>query len=177
MFGGHIKEVKEKELMTDKGEKFPFDLLIWTGGVRSNRLLKDSGLTLSKSGQVTVNQHLQIKGHPHVFAVGDIAEFAEGDRKAPGVAQVAEEEGRIAGENVARLIEEKDLRNYKLRHFGYLIPLQGRYAVFTSGMFHVKGFIGWVIQQIVFLRYLLGILPFLKAFKRWNKFEQDLKQE
>lgn len=177
MFGGHIKEVKEKELMTDKGDKYSFDLLIWTGGVKPSSLLKDSGLTLSKSGQVQVNDQLQVKGHPHIFAVGDVAEFAKGDKKAPGVAQVAEEEGKIAGENLARLIEKKELKNYKLRHFGYLIPLQGRYAVFTSGMFHMRGLSGWIIQQLVFLRYLLEILSFPKAFKRWNKFEKDLRQE
>lgn len=177
IFGSHVRHVKEKELVTDKGEKFNFDILIWTGGVMANKLASDSGFSVGKSGQVIVNEYLQVKDFPNVFAVGDIAEFTDGDKKAPGVAQVAEEEGKTAGKNVVNLIENKSLKPYKLRHFGYLIPLKGRYAVFTSGMLHIKGFFGWVIQQIIVLRYFLGILSLPKAFKRWNEFEEDLRQE
>ena len=185
IFGSHIKEVKKNELATDKddlpagkAEKFKFDILIWTGGVKANSLLAGSGLALSKSGQVPVNEYLQIKENPNIFAVGDIAEFTDvaTQKKAPGVAQVAQEQGKIAGENVVNLIENKSLKPYKLRHFGYLIPLKGRYAVFTSGMLHIKGFLGWIIQQVIFLRYLLEILSFPKAFRRWNEFEKDLRQ-
>ncbi|MEK7559621.1 MAG: NAD(P)/FAD-dependent oxidoreductase [Patescibacteria group bacterium] len=179
IFGSHIKEVSKNSLRTDKGENFSFDILIWTGGVKANSLLEISGLPLSKSGEVIVNEYLQAKDFPNIFVAGDIAEFtdAKTQKKAPGVAQVAEDEGRVAGENIVSLIEKKSLKPYKLRHFGYLIPLRGRYAVFTSGMLHIKGFFGWIIQQIVVLRYFLGILPFPKDLKRWNDFEKDLRQE
>lgn len=177
IFGSHIKEVAKNSLTTDKKEKFNFDLLIWTGGVKANSLAANFGLPLSKSGQIIVNEYLQVKDFPNIFAIGDIAEFVSGEKKAPGVAQVAEEQGKIAGGNVLRMIEKKALKPYKLRHFGYLIPLRGRYAVFTSGMFHVKGFFGWVIQQVVVLRYFREILPFPKDLKRWNQFEKDLRQE
>lgn len=179
IFGSHIKEVTQNELATDKDEKFKFDILIWTGGVKANSLLVDSGLNLSKSGQVPVNEYLQVKDNPNIFVAGDIAEYIDpiSKKPAPGVAQVAEEQGKIAGKNVVNLIENKSLKPYKLRHFGYLIPLKGRYAVFTSGMLHIKGFLGWVIQQVIFLRYLLEILSFPKAFRRWNEFEKDLRQE
>jgi NADH dehydrogenase len=179
IFGSHIKEVSEKSLNTDKGEKFAFNMLIWTGGVKANSIVADSGFNLSKSGQIPVNDFLQAKDALNVFAVGDIAEFMDPStgKPAPGVGQVAEEQGKIAGENVVNLITGKSLKPYKLRHFGYLIPLKGRYAVFTSGMLHIKGFVGWVIQQVVFLRYLLGIMSISKAFKRWNQFEADLKQD
>lgn len=179
IFGSHIAKVFKDKLITDKAEEFMFDLLIWTGGVKANSMLSDSKLPLSKSDQVIVNEYLQVKDAPNIFAVGDIAEFTDfkAQKKAPGVAQVAEEQGKIAGENIVSLIEKRHLKPYELRHFGYLIPLRGRYAVFTSGMFHIKGFFGWVIQQVVFLRYLLGILSIPKAFKRWNQFEKDLRQE
>ncbi|OGH13550.1 MAG: hypothetical protein A3H50_00320 [Candidatus Levybacteria bacterium RIFCSPLOWO2_02_FULL_37_10] len=179
IFGSHIKEVFKNKLTTDKNQEFSFDILIWTGGVKANSLLQSFGLVLSKSGQVEVNEFLQTKEFPNFFAVGDIAEFIDpvSKRPAPGVAQVAEEEGKIAGENIARLIEKKPLVPYKLKHFGYIVPLRGRYAVFATGTLHIKGFFGWIIQQFIFLRYLLGILPFYKAFRKWNQFEKDLRQE
>lgn len=179
IFGSHIKEVFKNKLITDKNQEFLFDVLIWTGGIKANSILLSSGLSLSKSGQVPVNEFLQTKEFPNVFAVGDIAEFSDpkSQKKAPGVAQVAEDEGKIAGENIARLIEKKPLVPYKYKHFGYIVPLKGRYAVYEEGWLHIDGFFAWVLQQIVFLRYLLGILPFYKAFKRWNQFEKDLRQE
>ena len=179
IFGSHIKEVSQNKLKTDKNQEFLFDLLIWTGGVRANVLLSKSGFAVNKGGQVLVDQYLQTEDHKNVFAVGDIAEFIDpiSQKPVPGVAQVAEEEGKIAGENILRILKNEPLIPYKFRHFGYVIPLRGRFAVFSSGNLHISGFIGWLIQQFVFLRYLLGILPFYKAFRRWNQFEKDLRQE
>ncbi len=179
IFGSHIKEVFQNKLTTDKDMEFLFDILIWTGGVKANSLLAGSGLPLSKSGQVAVNEFLQVNDHKNIFAVGDIAEFIDpkSGKIAPWVAQVAEEEGKVAAENVIRSIEKKPLVSYKYKHFGYIVPLKGRYAVYEEGWLHIDGFFAWALQQIVFLRYLLGILPFYKAFKRWNEFEKELRQE
>lgn len=179
VFGDHIREVSANKLTTKKGKEFSFDILIWTGGVRANGVVADSGLPLNSSGQIIVNQYLQVNGPENIFAIGDIAEFIDPilRKSAPGVAQVAEDEGKIAAENVIRLIEKKPLVPYKYKHFGYIVPLKGRYAVYEEGWLHADGFFAWVLQQIVFLRYLLGILPFHKAFKRWNQFEKDLRQE
>lgn len=179
VFGSHIKKVTKDFVQTDKDEKFPYDILIWTGGVRANRVVADSGLPLNKGGQVLVNQYLQLNDHKNVFAVGDIAEFIDptSGKIVPAVAQVAEDQGKIAAENIIRSIQKKPLTTYKYKHFGYIVPLKGRYAVFAMGTLYIKGFFGWIIEQFVFLRYLLGILSFPKAFKRWNEFEKDLKQK
>ncbi len=179
IFGSHVKGVFKNKLVTDKNQEFSFDLLIWTGGVKANGLLASSGLALGKSGQIPVNEFLQTKEFPNVFAVGDIAEFTDpvSKKSAPGVAQIAEEEGKIAGENIARSMQKKSLAPYKYKHFGYIVPLKGRYAVYEEGWLHIDGFFAWVLQQIVFLRYLLGVLSLYKAFKRWNQFEKDLRQE
>ncbi len=178
IFGAHIKKVSQNKLTTDKNQEFSFDILVWTGGVRANGVVADSELLLNKAGQIIVNQYLQVNGHENVFAVGDIAEFIDPKSKkiVPGVAQVAEDEGKIAAENIARSIQKKPLVPYKYKHFGYIVPLKGRYAVYEEGWLHIDGFFAWVLQQIVFLRYLLGILPFYKAFRRWNQFEKDLRQ-
>src|SRR3989344_2301185 len=74
IFGSHIKEVSQNKLTTDKGEEFSFDVLIWTGGVRANGVVADSGLSLNKGGQIIVSRYLQANGFENVFAIGDIAE-------------------------------------------------------------------------------------------------------
>lgn len=177
-FGGHIKEVTKTTVLTDDGKSYPYDLLIWTGGVTPNRLAKNSNLPVTDHGAITVNNFLQVTGTENIFAVGDVAAFLDPKtgKPVPTVAQVAEEQGAIAGENVARLIKKLPLKPYPYRHFGYVVPLRGRFAVaeLMYGIY-LQGFLGWCLQQLVYLRYLLGILPFFKAFKRWNKFELELK--
>jgi len=54
---------------------------------------------------------------------------------------------------------------------GFLIPLFGRYVVVDIQGMVFAGFLGYLFQQMVFLRYLLMILPPWKAFKRWGKYE------
>lgn len=177
-FGGHIKEVTATEVLTDDGKKHPYDVLIWTGGVEANHIAKESGLPVNKRGQITVNAQLQMEGSDTVFAAGDIAGFIDPktEKPVPNVAQVAEEQGIAAAENVVRHIQGQPLKPYQYRHFGYIVPLKGRFAVAElMGGLHFDGFLGWSLQQLVFLQYLLRILPFSYALKRWNVFELELE--
>ncbi len=174
-----IEKVTDKQILIKGGLVLDYDLLIWTGGVMPSSLGKSSGLPVDKRGGLLANSYLQVEGLQNVFTAGDNTFYMDPStsKAAPGVAQVAEEEGKLVGENVARVILGKTLKNYNLRHFGYIVPLKGRSAATELQIFHFHGFLGWVLQQIVFLRYLLGILPFSDAFSRWNKFERELMHD
>lgn len=175
-FGGHISKVDQKTVFTDNNKSYPYDILIWTGGVRANHFAKDNNLPVTSHGSIMINQFLQVEGIQNIFAAGDIAYFPTNENHpAPQVAQVAEEQGKIAGENIFRLINNQTLVSYPYRHWGYIVPLKGHFAVAElMGIFHFDGFWGWVLEQLVFLRYLLGILPLSKALKKWNTFEEEL---
>src|SRR5258706_6211977 len=176
-FGGHIKEVNDTKVVVDDGHEYSYDILIWTGGVEASTVLKESGLPIDKRGQLPVDEHMQVIGLDNVFAGGDVASFIDPktQKPEPGLAQTAEEEGKIICENLYRKLKELSLVTYQHHHLGYIVPLRGRFAV-AELAFGIKliGFPAWVLQQFVFLRYLLGILPFAKATRKWNKFEIDL---
>lgn len=178
-FGGHIKEVTETEVLTDDGKKYPYDVLIWTGGVEPNHIAKDSGLSVTKHGGIDVDEYLRMKGSANIFAAGDIADFIDPktEKPVPNVAQIAEEQGRIAGENVVRALNRQPLKPYVFQHYGYIVPLKGRFAAAElMGWLHFDGLLGWGLQQIVFLWYLMKILPLSLALKRWNVFQLELEQ-
>lgn len=177
-FGGHINKVDSEKIYTDNGKEYPYDIFVWTGGVEANHLAKDSELPVSKHGQLLVDQCLQVEGRQNIFSAGDVAGFIDPktQKPVPNVAQVAEEQGAVVAENVVRLIHGEKLKPYKYRHFGYVVPLRGRFAAaeLMYGI-HFDGFFGWILQQIVLLRYLFGILPYWKAWKRWNVIELELE--
>ena len=176
--GEQVKMVTSDLIKTDLGNSYNFDIFIWAGGVRAVSILAKCGFETNAKGQLIVNNYLQVVGHDNTFAIGDNAEFIEHKTKkhAPQIAEVAEKQGKVAGENVYRLIKRLPMKEYKLSSFGYIVPLKGHFAILQLKNIHIVGFLGWLAQQFVLLRYLLGILPICKAFKRWNKFESELKQ-
>lgn len=163
-----LKKVSADSLQFANGRTYPFDVLIWTGGVRPNPIIQNSGFPLNSQGRIDTDEFLRVKGHENIFAVGDIA------GETPEVAQVAHEEGTDAGENIVRTIKGEKLITHKYKLLGYLIPLYGRYVLVNVQGIIFGGILGFVFQQLVFFRYLLMILPPWKAFKRWNRFEEYL---
>jgi len=178
-FGGHIKEVTKDKVLTDNGKSYPYEILIWTGGVIPNSLAQQSNLPVTHRGGLIVNNFLQVKGFDNIFAAGDIAAYIDPitGRPAPNVAQIAEEQGATAGENVASLIKNEGIKPYRFRHWGYVVPLKGYYAV-AELMYHIRlvGFTGWILQQLVLLRYLLGIMSVIHAFERFDTFELEMEK-
>jgi NADH dehydrogenase len=178
-FGGHIKEVTQTEVLTDNGKSYPYEILIWTGGVQPNSLAKANNLPVTHRGGLIVNNFMQVKGYENIFAAGDIAAFIDPwtQKPAPNVAQIAEEQGATAGENVANLIRNEEIRPYIFRHWGYVVPLRGYYSVAELVYnVHLQGFAGWIVQQLVLLRYLFGILPWNRALSRFDTFEMEMEK-
>ncbi len=157
VLGEHIKKVTKENVEVDSGKIFPYDTFIWTGGVMSNDLL----------GKIEVNANLCVNNSKNIFAAGDVV--------GPGVARRAIKMGEIAADNILRDIEGKTLASYSYHDTTYLVPLGSHFATFAMGKYHISGFPAYIIQQLILLRYLLEILPFFKAVKRFVRFEKDLK--
>lgn len=178
-FGGHIKEVTKDTVVTDNGKTYPYEILIWTGGVQPNSLAKQNNFPVTHRGGLIVNNFLQVKSFDNIFAAGDIAAYVDPftQKPAPNVAQVAEEQGATAGENVASLIKNEGIKPYRFRHWGYVVPLKGYFAASELfGNIHINGFAGWILQQLVLLRYLLGIMSIWHAFQRFDTFELEMEK-
>lgn len=152
----HIKKVTKEVVEVEGGRTFPYDIFIWTGGVKSNSLL----------GKIEVKETLQVNNFANIFAAGDTV--------SPGVARRAIKMGEIAAQNVLRNMREDILLPFRYRNIGYLVPLGSHFATFAMGKYHISGVFAYILQQFILLRYLLEILPFFKAVKRFIRFESDL---
>ena len=156
VLGERIKKVTKETIEIENGKIFPYDVFIWTGGVRSNSLL----------GKIEVNEALQVNNFKNIFAAGDVA--------SPGVARRAIKMGKIAAENILRSIAGKTLLPYSYQNIGYLVPLGSHFATFAMGKYHISGFPAYILQQLILFKYLLEILPLFKAIKRFIRFEKTL---
>lgn len=160
-----VVRVTKDALELEDGRVHPYDVLIWTGGVRPSSVVLNDGFPQNSEKRLDVDEYLRVKGEKNVFAAGDVAD------NRPKLAQVAHEQGTVAGENLVRLLKGQTMKPYKYRLLGILIPLFGKYVVVDIHGMVFTGFLGYMFQQMVFLRYLLMILPPWKAFRRWGKYE------
>jgi len=156
VLGEYIKKATKDSVIVASGKIFPYDLFVWTGGVKPNNLL----------GKIETNEALQVNNFTNIFAAGDVV--------SPGVARRAIKMGKLTAENILRSMGEEKLLSYGYYNIGYLVPLGSHFATFATGKYHISGIAAYILQQLILFKYLLEILPFFKAVKRFVRFERDL---
>lgn len=174
-----IAAVKENEVMLADGEKIPFDILVWSGGVRAGRMLAGlEGIKREARGRPEVEETLtciqtgvELDVVKHILVIGDVSCFKDPKTQKPiaGVARAAIEEGKIAAYNVAADIRGFEKKKFTPRHYPYVIAVGGKWAVAKLGRFTVSGLAGWILKGLVELRYLASVLPLTLALKIWIK--------
>lgn len=68
-----VIEVRPAEVVTAKGRCIPFDICVWSGGLRSAPIASRAGLATDPRGRIWVDANLRSISQPHVIAVGDAA--------------------------------------------------------------------------------------------------------
>jgi NADH dehydrogenase len=71
--GETVTEVRSAELATDQGRCIPFDICVWSGGLRSAPVASGAGLATDPQGRIWVDANLRSISHSHIIAVGDAA--------------------------------------------------------------------------------------------------------
>lgn len=140
------------EMLRSPGEAIPTRTMIWTGGIRISDLIRRSGAETGPQGRVIVNEFLQVKHYPEVFAIGDnaLAINPQSGKTVPTAAQFALQQGYITADNLQRSIEGRALKIYRPKVLGEVVSL-GRHLA-----------IGWaslpVGMQIRFVGFLASLL-------------------
>jgi NADH dehydrogenase len=68
-----VTKVRSADLVTDEGRSIPFDICVWSGGLRSPPVASTAGLATDTKGRIWVDPNLRSISHPHIIAVGDAA--------------------------------------------------------------------------------------------------------
>ena len=143
------------------------DMLIWTGGVRANPLLAECGMAVDRKGRLEVDEHLQVKGMEHVFAIGDNALLVDPQTKQPvsATAQAALLEGKIVASNIVSAVQGVPLAMYPFTQFSTVVPLADHDAVALIGNRVIRGFPAWILRKAADCRYFASIVGWRKAVR------------
>jgi len=69
-----IAEISDSTVISETGDRLPYDAVIWTGGFVANPLAKQVGFAVNQVGQIKVDSRLHAQSHPDVYVVGDAAD-------------------------------------------------------------------------------------------------------
>lgn len=180
--GVAISRVTPSQVIMADGRAIYCHLLIWSGGVVPARVLKNFNLELDRRGGIVVNEFMEALPQAgasavrialtpgRIYAVGDNASFLnpKTGKLLPGNVPVAEAQARLAARNIIADIIAQPQRPFRpLTHYPFILAVGGKYALTDLIFLKFSGFVGWVLKQLVELRYLLFILPWTKAIPMW----------
>ncbi len=170
--GSPIVKVGPNFVKLKDGRQLEGDIVIWSGGVQAPELAKKiNGLERDEKDRIMVDDWLRVKNHHEIFGVGDATAFLDPktQKPVPQLAYVAGEQGKVAAENIARLISGGGkatipLGKYQPFYDTWVTPVGGKYAVAHLGRgITVSGFWGYLLRQLINLRYFLSILSLPQA--------------
>jgi NADH dehydrogenase len=183
--GEMIAEVSPARVNLKSGKSLPFDVLIWTGGVKAPDILTKMSLKTEPRGRVEVAESMlclpqtpTLKLHTKIYGLGDSICFYDPKTKKPmpGVAAAALDQADAVAWNIIeeikleeKLSEQLRLREYEPRQYPYIIPIGGKYAVSKIGPVVLRGFFAWVLKGLVEFNYLLSIMSPFRALSTWMK--------
>jgi NADH dehydrogenase len=83
--------------------------VLWCAGVQGVPLARTLGANVKPNGTVVVEKDFSIPGHPDCFVIGDAAHVIGPDgRPMPGLASLAQRQGRYVGEIIAARLAHRD---------------------------------------------------------------------
>jgi NADH dehydrogenase len=144
--------------------------VFWAAGNTASPVARSLGVPLTKSGQVIVERDLSIPGHRNIFVIGDLAYAIQRDgHPAPGVAQVAMQEGRVAARNILADLRYESRRDFNYLNKGDLATIGRAKAVANlfGGRVQLTGFVAWLLWSLIHITYLIGFRNRLSVLLQW----------
>jgi NADH dehydrogenase len=154
-------------------ESLPTRTVIWAAGVQaaplSQQIATATGASLDRAGRLIVEPDLSLRGHPEIFAIGDIANYPhQTGQPLPGVAQVAMQQGRFVARLIQARLENKSLPTFRYRDLGSLATIGRRAAVADFGKLRFSGGLAWLLWLVVHLMNLVSFRNRLLVLIQWG---------
>lgn len=151
-----VAKIGPRTIEIKDGSLIPSEVTVWAAGVKG----EPSGGLLNLplvSTRIDVDQTLQVKNYPYVFALGDIAGFIGKDGGfLPMVAPVAMQQGRHVAKQIRRLISGEPLKAFKYIDKGSMATIGRHKAIVEVKNFRLTGIPAWYAWLWLHLFYLLG---------------------
>jgi NADH dehydrogenase len=152
-------------------ERLATSTIVWAAGVEASPLAKAlaeaSGAKLDRAGRISVEPDLSLPGHPEIFVLGDMVNFAQDGKPLPGVAPVAIQQGRFVAQLIAARLRSRPLPTFRYHNLGNLAAIGRSAAVADFGKLRFSGFIAWTMWLVIHLMNLVSFRNRLLVLVQW----------
>lgn len=151
-----VAEIKPRSIAIKDGRTIASEITVWAAGVKGEPAGSLLNVPLVNS-RIDVDQNLQSKNYPYIFALGDIAGFVGKDgRFLPMVAPVALQQGRHVAKQIKRLAKGQPLKPFKYLDKGSMATIGRHKAIVEVKGLRMTGIPAWYAWLWLHLFYLLG---------------------
>lgn len=147
--------------------------VIWAAGVQASPLgraiAEATGTTLDRSGRVVVEPDLSLPGHPEIFIIGDMANFALADGKTlPALAPVAMQQGEFVARALhKRLKNQLPHGHFQYQDYGTMATVGRKMAVVDVNGWRFSGTLAWFVWLLVHLLQIVQFQNRLLVLIQW----------
>ncbi len=150
------------------GETIPTKTVISAVGVKPNSTNFITKTKASPSGQLIVNQFLQVESKENIFSAGDMAQVPCEKTSWPQSAQAAEASGKQVARNIARLIQGKKLKPFAYKEKGQLVSLGKWKAAAEIFGLPFYGHLAWWVWRTIYLSKIPGLAKKIRVVLDWT---------
>jgi NADH dehydrogenase len=151
-----VAQIKPRMIEVKDGASIPAEVTVWAAGVQGEPAAGQLNLPLVNS-RIDVENTLQVKNYPYIWAIGDIAGIKGVDgRFLPMVAPAALQQGKFVAQQILRTIKSQPLLPFKYRDKGSMATIGRHKAVVEVKNFRLTGIPAWYAWLWLHLFYLLG---------------------
>jgi NADH:ubiquinone reductase (H+-translocating) len=164
-----LKAASPVAAVLDNGERIATRTLVSTVPSSPHPLIEKLPIARQR-GRVDVNEFLEVRDSPHVWALGDCAliPIAGTDLFSPPTAQHAIRQAQTLAQNIYASMDGKPLQSFRFQGLGKLGALGHRSAVAELfGGIRISGFLAWVLWRSIYWWKLPGISRKVKVGLGW----------
>jgi NADH dehydrogenase len=156
------------------GEALKTQTVIWTGGIRINDLIHDSGIETGQLGRIIVDEFLRSRTYPFIYAIGDNALALNPVTAKPvaAAAQFALQQGRLVADNIYADVLGGSAKEYYPKVLGEVVSLGRHLAAGWMALPLLKkitfiGFLGSLIKAAIEGKHILLLRKESRNWAKW----------
>ena len=169
--GTGVSKIAPDSIDLSTGATVKTQTVVWAAGLLANPIVSSLGVELVHGGRIPVGSDLQIKDHPGVFAIGDIAAMTDGKtgRLLPGLGATAQQAGHHVGKTIRRLVDGKQAEPFEYLDKGFMAQVgRGAAVVELPHGATMTGTSAWLAWLGVHLCLLSGAEEKSATFVDWG---------
>lgn len=158
-----------KSVTLSNGQIIPTSLIIWTAGIKGNKIEGLSPEKYNRTGRIMVDRYSRVDGSSNIFAIGDISIMTDDKYPSghPQVAPVAIQQAETLARNLGKMLNAGHLKKFIYRNGGTMATVGKNLAVVELPRIHFHGAFAWLVWMFVHLMSIIGVRNKLIIFINW----------